>query len=68
MEASTPRAAIKEAFKAGIIKDGDGWIKMLEDRKNTSHTYDENLAKEIYEKIKKYHVVLLEQLIKMVNI
>lgn len=62
MEATTPRAAIKEAFRAKWIKDGPGWIDMLEDRNKTSHIYNEKQAGRIYKKIKKAHYPLLLQL------
>lgn len=62
VEASTPRAAVKEGFQAKILADGDGWIDMLEDRNKTSHIYNEKQAKIIYEKIKKKHRALLSQL------
>lgn len=52
IEVEPPRLVVKEAFKAGLIKDGDGWIDMLEDRNKTSHIYDEKQALKIYEKIK----------------
>lgn len=41
------RSAIKEAFKVGLIKDGEGWMKMFQDRNQTSHTYNEATADEI---------------------
>lgn len=41
------RDAINEAFKEGIIKDGQGWMNMFKDRNRTSHTYNEVTAKEI---------------------
>ena len=37
----TPRAAIKQAFAAKIISDGQLWIDMLDCRNLMSHTYDE---------------------------
>ena len=61
-EVNSPRMAIKEAFKERFFEDGDGWIKMLEDRNLTSHTYKQDLAKEIYERIKNKHYVLLKEL------
>ena len=64
IEVNSPRAAIKEAYRNNIIQDGDGWIKMLDDRNLTSHTYDEELAKEIYKKIKQFHFKLLQDLVK----
>jgi len=60
IEAETPRLIIKEAFKAKMVEDGQGWIDMLEDRNKTSHIYDERQALEIYGKIKKSHFKLLE--------
>ena len=62
IEAATPRSAIKEGFRVGIIKDGDGWIDILEDRNKTSHIYDEKEAKVIYNKIKDLHIKLLKDL------
>ena len=63
IEADTPRAAVKEAYKAGMIVDGDGWIDMLEDRNRTSHIYDEKTAKVIYKKICAQHYPLLGELV-----
>jgi len=67
IEADTPRAAIKEAFKAKMIQDGNGWIDMLEDRNKTSHIYDEKGALVIYKKIKQAHYALLEKLVKQID-
>jgi nucleotidyltransferase substrate binding protein (TIGR01987 family) len=58
---NAPRFVIKEAFKAEILKDGDRWIDMLEDRNKTVHLYDEKSALEIYEKIKEDYYPLLEE-------
>lgn len=41
------RDAIRMAFNRGLIKDGENWMKMIESRINTSHTYNEATAKEI---------------------
>lgn len=49
-----PKEVIKKAFAVGLIDNEELWIKMLFDRNMTSHTYDEKLADEIYERIKKY--------------
>ena len=60
VEVGIPRMVIKEAFKAGLLKDGAAWIEMLEDRNKTSHIYDEDMAQEIYNKIKNSHFKILE--------
>lgn len=41
------RDAIRLAFKRGLIADGEGWMKMIDSRIRSVHTYNENTAKEI---------------------
>ena len=41
------RDAIRLAFNRGLIKDGENWMKMIESRINTAHTYNEAIAEEI---------------------
>ena len=36
--------AIRLAFKRGLIKDEDRWMDMVENRKLTFHTYNEEVA------------------------
>ncbi|WP_423149139.1 nucleotidyltransferase substrate binding protein [Rubrolithibacter danxiaensis] len=43
------RDAIREAFKADLLEDGEGWMEMYKDRNRTSHTYNEETAAEIAE-------------------
>lgn len=50
-EAKSPKSTFREAFKIGIIEDGEKWIAMLNDRNLTSHIYDEEVAFDIYGKI-----------------
>ena len=40
MESVTPRNVIRTATSVGLIADGQTWVNMLEDRRNTSHRYD----------------------------
>jgi nucleotidyltransferase substrate binding protein (TIGR01987 family) len=49
---NSPRSAFKEAFAAGLIINGDVWIEMIDDRNLTVHTYNEKMAKEIYDRIR----------------
>ena len=53
-EVNFPRDVIKEAFKAGLIADDLGWIKMLDSRNLSSHVYNEKIAEEIYGSLKTY--------------
>jgi nucleotidyltransferase substrate binding protein (TIGR01987 family) len=39
--------AAREAFKAGLLENGDVWMKMIDSRNLTSHTYDETTASNI---------------------
>ncbi len=43
--------ATRTAFKNALIEDGDAWMKMIEDRNRTSHTYDEAVAQSVVENI-----------------
>ncbi len=45
------RSAIAESFKIGLISDGEGWMELFKDRNKTSHTYNEDTAKEIIKHI-----------------
>lgn len=50
-EINGSRDAINEAFKLGLIADGQGWMNMFKDRNRTSHTYNEKTAREIINNI-----------------
>lgn len=55
IDVNTPREVFKEVFKLGWLKDGDDfWQKMIIDRNETSHTYDQKKAMEIYSHLKDY--------------
>lgn len=43
--------ATREAFRAELIKDGDVWMEMVVSRNMTSHTYNEETADKIYDRI-----------------
>lgn len=45
------RDASREAFKVGLVQDGEGWMEMIKSCNKTSHTYNEDIASEITEKI-----------------
>jgi nucleotidyltransferase substrate binding protein (TIGR01987 family) len=45
------RDAIRQALQLGIIANGETWMDMLKSRNKTSHTYNEETANEIYDKI-----------------
>lgn len=41
------RDTTREAFKAGLIENGEAWMNMITSRNLTSHTYDEATAEKI---------------------
>jgi nucleotidyltransferase substrate binding protein (TIGR01987 family) len=59
---ASPRQAIKQAFQSGIITDGHAWISALEDRNLTTHTYNEQTADLVEQKIRNDYFPLLKTL------
>ena len=45
------KGATREAFKNGLLADGEVWMDMIKSRNQTSHTYNEKTANEITEAI-----------------
>ena len=54
------RDATREAFAAELIQNGEAWMKMIEHRNETSHTYNEEIAKAIVEAILTRYVAEFE--------
>lgn len=70
IETGSPRQALRGAFAEGIIskeEDADIWLKMLEDRNLTTHTYHQDLAKSIYQRIAATYVVALRRMSDSLN-
>ena len=58
----SPRENIQAAFKQGLIDDGETWINIMLDRNSLSHIYDEEISREIYDRIKNKYVIEFEKL------
>ena len=43
----------REAFKRGLIENGEVWMDMIKSRNLTSHTYNEEVAQHIVKAIRK---------------
>ena len=56
------RDAFRLAFNRGLIKDGESWMKMIESRTKTSHTYNEETANEIASAILNSYFGLFQEL------
>ena len=58
----SPREIIQQAFKQGIIEDGESWINMMLSRNTLSHLYDEKASRDVFTRIKKEYIKLFENL------
>lgn len=50
----SPRDCFAEMFRLGLVADNPLWLKMIEDRNLSVHTYNEKLAEDIYGRLKDY--------------
>lgn len=57
-----PKPVIMQSFQDGYIYNGKEWNLMHKSRNKTSHTYDEETAKEIINEIHETYVFLLKDL------
>ncbi len=56
------RDAVREAFAANLITNGDLWMEMIKSRNETSHIYDDDLADDIFYKIINDYLPVFEEL------
>lgn len=63
LENSFPRTIFKKAYVNNLISDDKVWINLLEDRNSTSHIYNEDMAKEIANRIANEYVYAISELI-----
>lgn len=61
------RDASREAFRRGLIQDGEGWMEMIISRNQSSHTYNEEIAEGIAEKISNSYYQLFKELEEKMN-
>ena len=54
IEVFGPKPVLQNAYSSKLIDNEKMWLSMLDDRNLTSHVYKEELADEIYERIKRY--------------
>jgi nucleotidyltransferase substrate binding protein (TIGR01987 family) len=65
---NSPKSCFREAFSVGLLNEEETvlFIQMTDDRNLTSHTYDEEIAENLYKKIKNYYA-LLKSLIERIS-
>lgn len=61
IEVVGPRDTLREAFAAGIIKDGQAWLDALDDRNLSTHAYDEETILAIVGKVQATYMVALQE-------
>ena len=54
LDCRSPRDCLREAFSYGLIEQEDGWVQMLQDRNLSVHTYNEELANQLYGRLARY--------------
>lgn len=60
--AKTPRETLQASLEAEFIVDGNAWTDLQKMRNLTSHTYNEELAEEVYSFVIEQGVGLFQQL------
>jgi nucleotidyltransferase substrate binding protein (TIGR01987 family) len=53
----------REAFKSGLIENGETWMEMIKSRNLTSHTYNEDVAKSIANDVSRAYFSEFQQLL-----
>ena len=62
------RDTFRIAFQESLICDGETWMEMIDNRTRSSHTYDENIAKQIISLVlSKYYLKFKELAEKMAS-
>ncbi len=64
--ANSPRQAFTQAIQTQLIESSDeaGWLQMIHDRNFTSHTYREEFAHEVTQRIIQSHLPLFQKCFK----
>lgn len=62
IDARSPKAVLQESLQQGYIQDGNLWTELHRMRNETSHTYDESLAINVYQFIHQTGLGLFKQL------
>ena len=57
---TSPRPALREMLRSGLISNIDLWFDFLEARNKSSHTYDEAIAAEVFSYIGSFRLAARE--------
>ena len=62
LDVASPRRAVREAFAAGLLDDGQIWFDMIEDRNRTVHQYDETRLEAVVANVRARYFAAFEAL------
>ncbi len=62
------RGAVREAFKRGLIEDGETWADMIKARNLTLHTYNPDIAQTVADDILERFCPAFESMVKKFNV
>ena len=54
LDCRSPRDCFREAFSYGLITDEAIWVQIIQDRNLSVHTYDEQLANQLFSRLPNY--------------
>ena len=57
------RDTFREAFKVGLVDDGELWMETIKARNITSHAYDEEIVQSAFETISREYVIIFDKLL-----
>ena len=63
----SPKIVLKTAYKAGMIKEEESWIRALQERNNVAHSYNQGIARGIVKREKEEFYPLFCELKKEVD-
>jgi len=49
-----PKPAAREMARADLVESAEVWLEFIEARNQTSHSYDEKIARKVFEQILKF--------------
>ena len=63
----SPKIVLKTAYKAGMIKEEESWIRALQERNNVANSYNQEIARGIVKRAKEEFYPLFCELKKEVD-
>lgn len=66
-QTGSPKQILKLAYSSGMIQDEEKWLAMLVSRNDVSHSYNEEIARALIERVKTDYIDLLEELQKEIE-